>query len=284
MAVPSGLFGHLDRHIQVGDGRGCEEGKVAVAGQGANLIGGAVSDDGAGFHEHDALGEVLCFFQVVRRKKNGRSTFGDGFHTLPEGAARIHVHAGGRLVQDQQFRRVHGRQGVTQTLLLTARALTDLTLSDIGQVSAGEYLIHINGLGVQRRNHLDRSADRQVLEQATGLLNRTEQTGACRLGGVTAKDAQLAAAGLGQTKNHVDEGGLACTVGAEQGDDFAALDGQVNRVDGDHGACRTGGENLAEGAGRNNGFCGVVLAVLKCCGVHVSITPPVFAPLRYRVS
>ncbi len=97
------------------------------------------------------------------------------------------------------------------------------------------------------------------------------------------KDAQLAAAGLGQTKNHVDEGGLTCAV-VEQGDDFAALDGQVNRVDGDHGACRTGGENLAEGAGRNNGFCGVVLAVLKCCGVHVSITPPVFAPLRYRVS
>ena len=284
MAVPAGLFGDLDRHIQVGDGCGCEEGKVAVAGQGANLVGGAVSDDRAGFHEHDTLGEVLCFFQVVRRKKNGRSTLGYGFHALPEGAARIHVHAGGRLVQDQQFRRVHGRQGVTQTLLLTARALADLTLSDIGQVGTGEYLIHVNGLGVQRRNHLDRGADRQVLEQATGLLNRTEQTGACRLGGVATEDAQLAAAGLGQAKNHVDEGGLACTVGAEQGDDFAALDGQVNRVDGDHCACRTGGENLAEGAGGNNGFCGVVLAVLKCCGVHVSITPPVFAPLRYRVS
>ena len=110
----------------------------------------------------------------MRRKKNGRSTLGDGFHALPEGAARVHVHAGGRLVQDQQFRRVHGRQGVTQTLLLTARAFADLTLSNIGQVGAGEYLIHVNGLGVQGGNHLDRGADRQVLEQATGLLNRTE--------------------------------------------------------------------------------------------------------------
>ena len=220
----------------------------------------------------------------MRRKKNGRSTFGDGFHAFPEGAARVHVHAGGRLVQDQQFRRVHGCQGVTQTLLLTARALADLTLRNIGQVGAGEHLIHVNGLGVQRRNHLDRSANREVLEQAAGLLNRTEQTGACRLGGVATEDAQLAAAGLGQTENHVDEGGLACAVGAEQCDDFAALDGQVNRVDGyDFTGC-AGGENLAEGAGGNNGFCGAVLAVLKCCGVHVSITPPVFAPLRYRVS
>ena len=69
---------------------------------------------------------------------------------------------------------MHGRQGVTQTLLLTARAFANLTLSDLGQVGADEYLVHINGLGVQRRNHLDRGADRQVLEQATGLLHRTE--------------------------------------------------------------------------------------------------------------
>ena len=69
---------------------------------------------------------------------------------------------------------MHSRQGVTQTLLLTARALADLALSNLGQVGAGEYLIHINGLGVQGGNHLDRGANRQVLEQATGLLNRTE--------------------------------------------------------------------------------------------------------------
>lgn len=123
---------------------------------------------------HDALGEVLCFFQVVRRKKNGRSSFCDGFHTLPEGAARIHVHAGGRLVQDRQFRRVHGRQGVTQTLLLTARALADLTLSDIGQVGAGDTSSSV-GRRVQGGNHLDRGANRQVLEQATGLLNHPSE-------------------------------------------------------------------------------------------------------------
>ena len=32
------------------------------------------------------------------------------------------------------------------------------------EVGAGEYLIHVNGLGVQRGNHLDRCANRQVLE------------------------------------------------------------------------------------------------------------------------
>ena len=100
MAVPAGLFGNLNRHVQVGDGCGCEEAEMAVAGQCTDFVGGAVSDDRAGFHKHNALGEILRFFQVVRRKKNGRSTLGDGFHTLPEGTARIHVHAGGRLVQD----------------------------------------------------------------------------------------------------------------------------------------------------------------------------------------
>ena len=211
-----------------------------MAGQGANLVGGAVSDDGSRFHEHDAPSEVLCFFQVVCRKKNGRSLLGDGFHTLPEGAARVHIHCGGRLVQNQQFRGVHGCQDVAQALLLTARALADLALSNLSQVGIGEYLIYVDGFGVQSRNHLDCSANRQILEQTAALLYRTEQTGACRLGGATTEDAQLSAAGLGQTEDHVDEGGLAGTIGAKQRDNLAALDGQINRVDSDHGAGRTG--------------------------------------------
>ena len=54
--------------------------------------------------------------------------------------------------------------------------------------------------------------------------------------GLEPEHAHRAGVGRRQAEQHVDRGGLAGAVGAEEGDDLAGRDGQVDAVDGTHAA------------------------------------------------
>ncbi|UUZ61951.1 hypothetical protein LP418_12585 [Nocardioides sp. B-3] len=57
-----------------------------------------------------------------------------------------------------------------------------------------------------------------------------------------------------QPEHHVDGGGLAGAVGAEEGDDLAGLDGQVDPLDRDD-ECAVGGPEGLVQAGGPDGWC-----------------------------
>ena len=71
-------------------------------------------------HQDDAIGEVVGLLQVVRGEDHRAPVRGVGVDGLPEAAAPLHVHAGGRLVEDEQSRIAHKRHGEAQALLLAS--------------------------------------------------------------------------------------------------------------------------------------------------------------------
>ena len=92
----------------------------AAAHGGADLRGGAVGDDAPMTHQDDPVGEGVGLLKVVRGEDDGAPLLGVGMDGLPEAAAPPDVHAGGRLVEDEQSRIAHKRHGEAQALLLAS--------------------------------------------------------------------------------------------------------------------------------------------------------------------
>ena len=110
----------------------------------------------------------------------------------PEITAALHVHAGGRLVEEHQFRLGQQRERETQPLLLAAGAFADEPVADVGDAGACKHLVHRAGVREQRGGHADRLFDRQVLEQAGGLHDRGDLAPRDRVVGLAAVDRNRA--------------------------------------------------------------------------------------------
>ena len=75
------------------------------------------------------------------------------------------------------------------------------------------------------------SATGQVLEQSAGLEHGRDEAAGDGLVRVEAEYGHGAGVGAAQAQHHVDGAGLAGSVGTEQRDDLAGVDGQVQAVD-----------------------------------------------------
>ena len=75
--------------------------------------------------QDDSVGVGVGLLKVVRGEEDRASTCGVGMDGLPEATAPLDVHAGGRLIEDEQGRVGYQRHGEAQTLLLAAGALPD---------------------------------------------------------------------------------------------------------------------------------------------------------------
>ena len=101
-----------------------------AGGQRLDLAAGAVGDDPALADQHDPVGVLVGLLEVVRREEHGAALLGVLADRGPERAPALDVHAGGRLVEEQQRRVGEQRHREPQPLLLTARALADLAVGD----------------------------------------------------------------------------------------------------------------------------------------------------------
>jgi hypothetical protein len=94
---------------------------------------------------------------------------------------------------------------------------------------------------VQRGGEGDDLGHRQVGQQPARLEHGADRAGPDGVGRGQAVELDLAGVGLGQPEQHLDGGRLAGPVRAEQRDDLAAVDREVEGVDGGDSA-----EPLAE--------------------------------------
>ena len=99
--------------------------------------GRAVGHDLAVADQDDAVGVGVRLLQVVRREEHRAALLGVLADGGPEVAATGHVHARGRLVEDQQLGVRQQRHGEPQPLLLAARALPDPSVADVGDAGSG---------------------------------------------------------------------------------------------------------------------------------------------------
>ena len=147
-----GLAAHLDA-LRAGNGE--QRGLVGAGHRDADrparrhrldLRRGAVGDNLAVPEQDDPVGVGVRLLQVVRGEQHGAAAGGILPDRGPEAAPALHVHPGGRLVQDEQFRVGQQGHGEAQPLLLTAGALAHQPVRDGRDPGPLQHLGHRPGV------------------------------------------------------------------------------------------------------------------------------------------
>ena len=222
---------------------------------------GAVGDDPALADQHDPVGVLVGLLEVVRREQHRAALLGVAPDRGPERAAALDVHAGGRLVEEQQGRVGQQRHREPQPLLLTAGALGHLAVGDAGDPGVARTSSTGLRVGEQAGGVGHRLPDLRSLIRPPVCITADEAAGD-GLPRLQAEHAHLAGRGPRQPEHHVDGRGLAGAVRPEEGDDLALLELEVDAA---HGL------DLAEGLGhprerdRGHSRGGVGPGELGCC-------------------
>src|SRR5579863_7030712 len=87
---------------------------------GDQFFGGLLGDGGAVAEDSDAAAQLLGLFEVVRRKKDRQAVAIERTQPVPQLQTQLHVHAGRRLVENQQLWFVDQRPRERQPPFLTS--------------------------------------------------------------------------------------------------------------------------------------------------------------------
>src|SRR5262249_44965799 len=199
-----------------------------------DLAGCAFRDQFTRNHEGDAIA-LLGFLEIVRGDKDRRAEIGEAIDDLPECSAGERIHAGCGFVQEEDAGLVHDGGAEGDALLPPPRQTPGYQLL-LALESRERQSPMTPGRPIRVRNAIDASKERQVFFDAQIVIQR-EFLG--HVPDLLADGLRAQAAGLprqlhlarGWSKEsapHLDRGGLARAVGAEQAVDLAVLDVNVD--------------------------------------------------------
>ena len=229
---------------------GIEEGHVAdeIGDEGrartaVDLLGRADLLDGAVAHHDDAVGHGERFLLVVGDHDGGHAqALLQGAHLVAQPDPDLGVERRERLVEQQQLRGSRERAGQSDALLLAARELDRVFLALLGQADEREQLFDAPvDLGrwptAVDQAIADIVGDRQVREQRIGLEDDAEiALGRARMGDVTPAHLDAAAVLQVEAGDCAQQGGLAAARRAEEADELAAMDVEIDAAQGLEGA------------------------------------------------
>ncbi len=246
------MVGHEEVMVVVLEGAGVE-----VVRRGRRVVGEAVADGGTAataeelvrgaFHDNfaldhdgDAVGEVLGFVHVVGGEKDGLTEIlevPDHAPSVPTGGG---IEAGGGFVEEQEIRVAGEADSDVEATLLTAREFLDAGLAVGAEAGGLEHVFEVHRVGVVATIEVDGLFHVEVGLDAGGLEDDADALaeGGLLAGRVVAEDADFAG-GPGEIAFEDFDGcGLAGAVGAEEGEDLACGDLEVDAAN---------GVNVAEG-------------------------------------
>ena len=183
----------------------------------------------------DAVGHLLGFVDVVRGQDDRDAGSLQPAHQRPHVAPQLDVDAGGRLVEEQDARLVRQRLGDQHAALHAARERHDLAVLLVPQREVAQHLLDVRRDSARLPNRPRLNDDRRPhrLERVGRELLRHEPDQRAR-GAVVAHDVvavdrdPAVAGGLTMPQIDADQRGLARAVRAEQREDLAAADLEVD--------------------------------------------------------
>ena len=185
----------------------------------------------------DFFGEQIRFFEVLRREKNGRAFVGQLADRVPQRAPALRVEARRRLVQEKNGRAVHQRRGNVEATAHPTRVGLHGTICGIRKVEPFEQLVRARAIPLFR--HVCELAHQaQVFPPGEIRVDRRElpcQADAIPHSGrlfddVFAEDDRSPLIGTQDRGEDPDRRGLACAVRAEQPEDLAAFDLEIDAL------------------------------------------------------
>ena len=211
--------------------------QVAARNQPLQLLGRALGDQHAVIEQRDTVGELVCFLQVLRGEED-RDAAGDQVaDDLPHRLPAARVKAGGRLVEEDDAGVAHERHGQVQPASHPARVRGGHRPGGVHEVEPLEQLsgapaafgpVQVPQVGHEQQVLL---AGQQLVHGRV-LAGDTDR-GPDRVGfayQVVAGHPHHAAVGGDQRGQDLHDRRLACAVRAEQREDRAGVDVQVDAV------------------------------------------------------
>lgn len=166
--------------------------------------------------DEDAVRDRIGLFEVVRGEQDGTALLGLLAHGGPEGLAGGDIHAGGRLVEDDQVVGPGGGEREPYALLLAAGELVDHPVGDRRDACSGQDVGDRVRARVQMADEPDDLLDRDVLHQATALQHGADPAPGDRLLRGRAEEPDRAGVRGAQAEEQIEGGGLSGAVGAEE--------------------------------------------------------------------
>ena len=190
----------------------------------------AVIDDG------DAVAQLLGLFEIVRGEQHRRARRVERAHMAPQLLAELDVDARGRLVEHQDRRVVHHRLGDHEP---PAHAARERARIGVGLVGQADRLQQLHGAALGARHAIEPGLEGQHLARREEgveieLLGHDADRGArlARIAvDVDVPDADRARGLVDQARHDVDQGRLASAVRAEQAEQRAARDVEIDPVE-----------------------------------------------------
>ncbi len=174
-----------------------------------------------------------------------RSLVGEALHVAPEVAAQLDVHAGGGLVEEEHRRPVHERLGDEQAPLHSPRERARVGVALLPEAQVAQELLdarlvepHAEVAGLELERLLDGEEGIEV-----DLLRHQPHRSAREAvvaHHVVAEHFHRALAGERRAGHQADERGLACAVRAQEREDLAAVDVEVEVIEGGESAVALG--------------------------------------------
>ncbi len=204
-------------------------------------------DDLAVVDDADPVGHVLGFLDVMRGEDDGDAGGAQFAHQLPHVLAQFDVDAGGRLVEKQDLRLVRQRLGDHQPALHAAGQHPDLGVALVPQRQLLEHFLDMRGIGrLAEQSARKPQGRRRRLEGVGGQLLRHQPDQRARRAvvgnDVVTVDGDLAGGRIDDAADDADQRRLAGAVRAEQREDLAVADIQVDVFEG----LEAGGVGLVE--------------------------------------
>ncbi len=199
---------------------------------------GSLGNEFSRHHESQPIA-LLGFFQVMRGHQNRGAQVSQLVDHAPESAAGQRIDAGGRLVEKEHGRLVHDRGAEGHALFPAAgQAAGELVLLALESRERHHPLLHLVAFplvdAVHSREEVEILVDREIVVEREFLRHVADALayGLSAHAAALAGEFHLARGDVEQAAEHLDGGGLASSIGAQEPVDLSVADLNIHVMDG----------------------------------------------------
>jgi len=185
------------------------------------------------------VGQLLGLFHIMGGIEDGHALPAQLLHHVEDAAAALGVDAHRRLVHEQQLRPVEQPGGDVDAPLHAAGEGLDVILGPVAQPDLGQQFVDAplqlpaaHAIEAAPKAEVVAGAQRAIEGDLLGHDADVPANAEGVAGDGVAGDFSRAAGRLDEAAEHVDRGGLARAIGAEQTEDFAAQDAEGDALHG----------------------------------------------------
>src|ERR1700722_2903559 len=202
--------------------------------RGDQFFGAVECDDSPVIHDRHPITQPFCFIHIVRGEDDGATGLLEAVDQVPQGAARLWIETGSRLVEKQQLRIAYQRAGHGEPLLLTAGECANTRMALFFELGRADRFFYGKTVMKKAAKEAQGFIYSQLVRKLRLLQLDADTLTQLLFAGGPAKAQQLDRPGIrsGQSLADLDRGCLPCSVRAQQPETLTSGHFKIETIDG----------------------------------------------------